>query len=55
MIQGAMCGGLNSFLSYACSFCVLVERWLPPSNANSTVELKSMGLELKAIKPDHMN
>ena len=28
MIQGALCGGLNSFLSYACSLCVFVERWV---------------------------
>ena len=26
---------------------------LPPNNANSTLELKSMGLELKAIKPNY--
>ena len=28
MIQGAMCGGLNSLFSYACSLCVFVERWV---------------------------
>ena len=26
---------------------------LPPNNANSTLELKSLGLELKAIKPNY--
>ena len=49
MIQGAMCGGLNSFLSYACSLCVFVERWVTSNNANSTLELISMGLELKVL------
>ena len=58
MIQGAMCGSLNSFFSYACSLCVLWRGGLPPNNANSTLELKSVDLKLKAIKPnllDHMN
>ena len=51
-------GGLNSFFSYACSLCVLWRGGLPPNNANSTLELKSVDLKLKAIKPkllDHMN
>ena len=34
--------------------CVFLWRGgLPPNNASSTLELKSMGLELKAIKPNY--
>ena len=53
------CAGvlIHSFHMHAA--CVFLGRGgLPPNNANSTLELKSVGLELKAIKPkllDHMN
>ena len=43
--------GFKFIFSYAHSLCVFVEGGLPPNNTTSTLKWKSVGLELKAIKP----
>ena len=53
MIQGALCAGLIHSCHTHAAYVFLWRGGLPPNNANSTLELKSMGLELKAIKPDY--
>ena len=43
---------IHSFHTHA-AYVFLWRGGLPPNNANSTLELKSVGLELKAIKPNY--